>query len=550
MIKQITILLLLAFSVFGATYYVSPNGSHTSPFDTLEKASTNIAETINNILDGDTVIIDEGDYYLTNNISIDTSMNNISILGATENRESFRINLQSNRFVTSENSSGPTNVLIANLTFQNYNNSEVTDNQRMITIPAGSVFSNILVRYNISKAVNTDIDPAVNNAHIVSVGGLTYQRNTTIKNVKIHDNQIIRHGRSSFLFSSMHSNSIIDTVEISNNIYTNINVERNSFGARFFYTFYPQNGNIFKNFIIQSNKSYSAYGDSFMNIALNSTYLNNQTGVLFENFTLRGNVFDAQNTPEGQPVGVGNAGSLIGFWGGNSVGTDSKIVFKNFIIYDNDLFDFGSQGAIFITGPTLRNAIFERWLVYNNNITIGSNKDMFYFDGTGISVMKNSTFFQIGSFLFRNGSQIEFKNSIFRNSFGGTLTTITNIYCAFRDVLSDASLPGESLGDGSIKTDLNNVFIDPDNFDFTIKSEAGGWDEQLGTWVYSDSTSPTVDGGDPTDDASGEPYYNGNIINMGYYGGTPKAAKSLGATFHGITELTNQPVKVVIPDYF
>jgi hypothetical protein len=60
--------------------------------------------------------------------------------------------------------------------------------------------------------------------------------------------------------------------------------------------------------------------------------------------------------------------------------------------------------------------------------------------------------------------------------------------------------------------------------DYHLKSQAGRWDANERRWTKDDVTSPCIDAGDPNSDWSGEPWPNGNRINMGAYGGTNQAS--------------------------
>jgi predicted outer membrane repeat protein/parallel beta-helix repeat protein len=71
--------------------------------------------------------------------------------------------------------------------------------------------------------------------------------------------------------------------------------------------------------------------------------------------------------------------------------------------------------------------------------------------------------------------------------------------------------------------DPNAVWVDGD---YHLKSQAGRWDPNSGTWVQDDVTSPCIDTGDPNSPIGHEPFPNGGIINMGAYGGTAQASKS------------------------
>ncbi len=71
--------------------------------------------------------------------------------------------------------------------------------------------------------------------------------------------------------------------------------------------------------------------------------------------------------------------------------------------------------------------------------------------------------------------------------------------------------------------DPNAVWIDGD---YHLKSQAGRWDPNSGSWVIDDVTSLCIDAGDPNSPIGDEPFPNGGIINMGAFGGTTEASKS------------------------
>ncbi|UCG55803.1 MAG: right-handed parallel beta-helix repeat-containing protein [Phycisphaerales bacterium] len=62
--------------------------------------------------------------------------------------------------------------------------------------------------------------------------------------------------------------------------------------------------------------------------------------------------------------------------------------------------------------------------------------------------------------------------------------------------------------------------------DYHLKSQAGRYDPDSGTWVTDGVTSPCIDGGDPFSPIGQEPFPHGGIINIGAYGGTAEASKS------------------------
>ncbi len=82
----------------------------------------------------------------------------------------------------------------------------------------------------------------------------------------------------------------------------------------------------------------------------------------------------------------------------------------------------------------------------------------------------------------------------------------------------------EEEGEGNI--DAAPHFADPGNRDYHLKSQAGRWDPVSQTWVQDNRTSPCIDAGEPGTSVGSEPLPNGDIINMGAYGGTDEASKS------------------------
>ena len=72
------------------------------------------------------------------------------------------------------------------------------------------------------------------------------------------------------------------------------------------------------------------------------------------------------------------------------------------------------------------------------------------------------------------------------------------------------------------------LFADPESGDFHLKSEAGRWDPEASRWVKDNVTSPCIDAGDPDADLEHESEPNGRRVNVGAYGNTAEASKSVG----------------------
>ena len=112
-----------------------------------------------------------------------------------------------------------------------------------------------------------------------------------------------------------------------------------------------------------------------------------------------------------------------------------------------------------------------------------------------------------------------------RVSSGGTLDiTYSNV---------DGGQTGVSLESGStINWGEGNIgadpyFANPNQDDFHLKSQAGRWDPNSQSWVKDDVTSPCIDAGDPNSDWTAELWPHGVRANMGAYGCTLQASRSL-----------------------
>jgi len=66
--------------------------------------------------------------------------------------------------------------------------------------------------------------------------------------------------------------------------------------------------------------------------------------------------------------------------------------------------------------------------------------------------------------------------------------------------------------------------------DYHLKSRMGRRSNSSPTWHMDSAGSPCIDAGDPADPVGPEPSPNGGIINLGAYGGTIQASKSLPIT--------------------
>ena len=83
----------------------------------------------------------------------------------------------------------------------------------------------------------------------------------------------------------------------------------------------------------------------------------------------------------------------------------------------------------------------------------------------------------------------------------------------------------DGAGEGNVNADP--LFVDSNNGNYHLRSAHGRYCPDDYSWVVDEVSSPCIDGGDPTVKRSDEPMPNGGIVNMGAYGGTAYASKSI-----------------------
>ena len=86
---------------------------------------------------------------------------------------------------------------------------------------------------------------------------------------------------------------------------------------------------------------------------------------------------------------------------------------------------------------------------------------------------------------------------------------------------------GSILNWGVGNIDAEPCLANPTNDDYHLKSQAGRWDPNNQVWRQDEVTSPCIDGGYPDSDWTAELWPHGVRVNMGAYGGTLQASRSL-----------------------
>jgi hypothetical protein len=137
------------------------------------------------------------------------------------------------------------------------------------------------------------------------------------------------------------------------------------------------------------------------------------------------------------------------------------------------------------------------------------------------------------------GAQPVISNSIFWNNTEDDLLFCQVSYTCIEDA---------NDGVGNITNDP--LFVDPDNGDYHLKSEAGRWDPDSQSWVADDVTSPCIDKGNPTSLVWAEHYPHCGRVNMGAYGNTSEASRSQPGcpTIQDAIDAANHGETVIIPD--
>ncbi len=163
---------------------------------------------------------------------------------------------------------------------------------------------------------------------------------------------------------------------------------------------------------------------------------------------------------------------------GIQVAGGTYLTIKNSIVADND------RAGISLLSTMGRNKIYGNCSVINCTIV---NNSGFSISGQGqASIITNSIIYFNSS--SRNNIQIE--------------SDLIEI--------SYSDIQGGRETDSNNNIDLDPLFADPDNGDYHLQSG-----------------SPCIDAGDPISEFSSEPEPNGARINIGAYGGTSQAGKSL-----------------------
>lgn len=186
------------------------------------------------------------------------------------------------------------------------------------------------------------------------------------------------------------------------------------------------------------------------------------------------------------------------------------------------------EGGGIYCGGSSTNVVLERCIISNNTAETGGGifaSSPAYVRLTNCTIADNSLSnpqMSIGGGIHSAGSNIVIRNSIVWYN-DGKAVLLNNP--ASNSSVFYSNIEGYYPGQGNI--DTNPLFASAAGTDYHLRSVLGRYyfNDQ---WVKDQDNSPCIDAGDPQDPVGSEPFPNKKRINMGAYGGTRQASKSIG----------------------
>ncbi|MHC4664129.1 MAG: DUF2341 domain-containing protein [Planctomycetota bacterium] len=222
-------------------------------------------------------------------------------------------------------------------------------------------------------------------------------------------------------------------------------------------------------------------------------------------------------------------------------------------IYDCDIYNNSNCGVRVFSQHEATPVIDNAVIVRNNRIYSlpGQSQDYGVFidnNSDGVWLYNNTLYNNdCASIYYMDGSDSNYCNNniiVVRDSAtaygiyaeGGTpfLTSdYNNIYRPGSGYVGYWSGDRSSLGNWQSASghDANSIaadpkFVDDTSAEFHLLSTAGHWNSSTLGWTLDAESSPCIDVGNPAADYSSEPFFNGDRINIGAYGGTIYASKT------------------------
>jgi len=194
--------------------------------------------------------------------------------------------------------------------------------------------------------------------------------------------------------------------------------------------------------------------------------------------------------------------------GGVAYVGEGDLTFDNCTFFGNSC--GGNGGVFFISYMSSPQVDVKHCIFWNNTADLG---DDVYVLGVGTA-----------GGIFRYGYSDINPAGIYRGGTGGT--TVVNLGGNFYTNPYFADL-GFWSGPNWLKGDYH------------LQSKVGRLDSTTGGWVKDPLHSPCIDAGDPCAPILDEPTPNGDIINVGFYGGTSEASKSPYCAHHFKADLND-----------
>ncbi len=187
------------------------------------------------------------------------------------------------------------------------------------------------------------------------------------------------------------------------------------------------------------------------------------------------------------------------------------------------------KGGGIYCGGSSASVVLERCIISNNTAEAGGGifaSSLAYARVTNCTIADNRLSYpqmSLGGGIHSVGSDIVIRNSIVWYNDGTAV--LLNDPASYSPVLY-SNIEGYYPGQGNI--DTNPLFASAGRADYHLRSVLGRYDPDRGQWVTDSDDSPCIDAGDPQDPVGSEPFPNKKRINMGAYGGTCEASKSIG----------------------
>ncbi|MFH1716317.1 MAG: right-handed parallel beta-helix repeat-containing protein [Planctomycetota bacterium] len=186
-------------------------------------------------------------------------------------------------------------------------------------------------------------------------------------------------------------------------------------------------------------------------------------------------------------------------------------------------------GGIHIGGSSAR-MVLEQCIIAHNTAEAGAGiyaNSPDYLRMINCTVANNSlSGGQAGGGIHAVGGSISIRNCIVWDNDGAAISFVSSASggVAYSDIEGGFSGPGN--------INAAPMFASAGSGDYHLQSRNGRYNSS-GNWVVDYNHSPCIDAGDPQDPVGSESFPNSKRINMGAYGGTHEASKSIGPViFH------------------